>query len=73
MLYFMVKTGIGKVRPAGLIRPVSSVNLACSGSSVLTLNSADVLPPNEPKDERLFSRRAGFTLIVDADWLSCTH
>ena len=32
--------GVGKVRPAGQIRPTSSVHPARGGSSVLTLNSA---------------------------------
>jgi len=33
-------TGVGKVRPAGQIRSVSSVHPARGGSAVLTLNSA---------------------------------
>jgi len=48
-------SGVGKVRPAGQIRPTSSVNPARGGSSVLTLNPPLVLPPNAPKDEGLFS------------------
>jgi len=54
--------GVGKVRPAGKIRPMSSVDPARGGSSVLTLNPARVLPPNParvlppnaPKDEQCF-------------------
>jgi len=70
-----IKPGVGKVRPAGEIWPMSSINPARSGSIILTLNLARVLPPNAPKDEWLFSCWEGFscTLTVNADWLSYTH
>jgi len=55
---------------------VSSVVPAYGSSSVVSFSSklALVLSPNALKDDRLFSRRAGFshTLIVKADWLSYT-
>jgi len=61
-------TRVGKVWPAGQMRPTSSIDPADGGSSVFA-----------PKDERLPSHIAGFsrTLIgflthVNADWLPYT-
>jgi len=51
--------GLANSDPRGQIWPPSSVNPARGSVSVLTLNPARVLPPNAPKDERLFSCRAG--------------
>jgi len=48
------RAGVGKVRPAGYIRPVNSVDPARGGSSVSTLNPARVLLPNAPKDVIVF-------------------
>lgn len=51
--------GVDRVWPASQILPATSLDQARSGSSVLTLNLACVLLPNQPKDGWLFSSHAG--------------
>ena len=66
----IITAGVSKVRPPGQIRPASSVDPACSGSSVLT--SGVCAPTKRTKRWAIVFMLSGFsrTLIVDDDWLA---
>ena len=80
--------GSAKSGPLAKSGPRAPSIRPAEASSVLTFNPGYVLPPNAPKDNRLFTRRARFSLTlysqstmidfsyacchVDADWLPYT-
>jgi len=47
----LTSAGVGKARRVGHIPPASFIDLACFGSSVLTLNPTRALPPIALKDD----------------------